>query len=47
MIDFSLPPKLADLQARVRRFIAEQVIPLEAGSRARARTAPSRRCAPS
>lgn len=29
MIDFSLPPALADLQARVRRFIAEQVIPLE------------------
>ena len=29
MIDFSLTPALADLQARVRRFIAEQVIPLE------------------
>ena len=29
MIDFSLSPALADLQARVRRFIAEQVIPLE------------------
>ena len=33
MIDFSLPPRLADLQARVRRFIAEQVIPLEADPR--------------
>lgn len=29
MIDFSLTPALADLQARVRRFITEQVIPLE------------------
>ena len=29
MIDFSLTPALADLQARVRLFIAEQVIPLE------------------
>jgi acyl-CoA dehydrogenase len=33
MIDFSLPPALADLQARVRRFVAEQVIPLEADPR--------------
>lgn len=33
MIDFDLPPALADLQARVRRFIAEQVIPLEADPR--------------
>ena len=33
MIDFSLPPALADLQARVRHFIAEQVIPLEADPR--------------
>ena len=33
MIDFSLLPALADLQARVRRFIAEQVIPLEADPR--------------
>lgn len=29
MIDFQLPPALADLQARTRRFITEQVIPLE------------------
>lgn len=29
MIDFSLPPALADLQARVRAFVTEQVIPLE------------------
>ena len=29
MIDFSLPPALAALQARVRQFIAEQVIPFE------------------
>lgn len=29
MIDFSLTPALADLQSRVRRFITEQVIPLE------------------
>jgi acyl-CoA dehydrogenase len=33
MIDFRLPPDLADLQARVRQFIAEQVIPLEADPR--------------
>jgi len=33
MVDFSLPPALADLQARVRRFIAEQVIPLEGDPR--------------
>jgi acyl-CoA dehydrogenase len=33
MIDFSLPPALADLQARVRRFVAEQVIPLEGDPR--------------
>ncbi len=29
MIDFALPPSLLQLQARVRDFIAEQVIPLE------------------
>ena len=29
MIDFSLPPALADLQARVRRFVVEEVVPLE------------------
>ena len=29
MIDFSLSPELACLRARVRNFIAEQVIPLE------------------
>ncbi len=29
MIDFSLPHPLADLQARVRRFVADEVIPLE------------------
>ncbi len=29
MIDFSLPAELAELQARVRRFIADEVIPLE------------------
>lgn len=33
MIDFSLTPALADLQARVRRFVAEQVIPLEGDPR--------------
>jgi acyl-CoA dehydrogenase len=33
MIDFSLPPALAALQVRVRRFIAEQVIPLEGDPR--------------
>jgi acyl-CoA dehydrogenase len=33
MIDFSLPPALADLQARVRRFIVDEVIPLEADLR--------------
>ncbi len=32
-ISFDLPPDLADLQARVRRFIAEQVIPLEGDPR--------------
>lgn len=29
MIDFSLSPALADLRSRVRRFIEEQVVPLE------------------
>ena len=29
MIDFSLPPALADLQARGRRFVVEEVVPLE------------------
>ena len=29
MIDFSLPPALANFQARVRQFITEQVQPLE------------------
>ena len=29
MIDFSLPPALVDLQQQVRRFIDEQVVPLE------------------
>jgi acyl-CoA dehydrogenase len=33
MIDFTLPPALAELQARVRAFIAEQVIPLEGDPR--------------
>jgi alkylation response protein AidB-like acyl-CoA dehydrogenase len=33
MIDFSLTPTLLDLQARVRRFVAEQVIPLEGDPR--------------
>ena len=33
MIDFSLPPELAALQARVRHFITEQVLPLEADPR--------------
>ena len=33
MIDFSLPPELAALQERVRRFITEQVIPLEGDAR--------------
>ncbi|MBQ0932076.1 acyl-CoA dehydrogenase family protein [Ideonella sp. 4Y16] len=32
-MDFSLPPALAELQARVRRFIDEQVIPLESDTR--------------
>lgn len=29
MIDFTLPPELAELQARIRRFVADEVIPLE------------------
>ncbi len=33
MIDFSLPSELADLQARVRRFVADEVIPLESDPR--------------
>lgn len=33
MIDFSLPAELAKLQQRVRRFIADQVIPLERDAR--------------
>ncbi len=33
MIDFSLPPALAQLQLRVRQFIAEQVIPFEGDAR--------------
>lgn len=33
MIDFSLPPELSELQARVRQFIDEQVIPLESDPR--------------
>jgi acyl-CoA dehydrogenase len=33
MIDFTLPPDLAELQTRVRRFIADEVIPLEADPR--------------
>lgn len=33
MIDFNLPPDLADLQARIRRFVADEVIPLEADPR--------------
>jgi acyl-CoA dehydrogenase len=33
MIDFALPPELADLQARIRRFVADEVIPLEADPR--------------
>ena len=33
MIDFSLPPALADRQARVRHFVTEQGIPLEGDPR--------------
>ena len=33
MIDFKLSPELVDLQTRVRQFVAEQVIPLEADPR--------------
>jgi alkylation response protein AidB-like acyl-CoA dehydrogenase len=33
MIDFSIPPALAELQARVRAFIDEQVVPLETDPR--------------
>jgi acyl-CoA dehydrogenase len=33
MIDFTLPPALAELQTHVRRFIADEVIPLEADPR--------------
>lgn len=29
MIDFRLPPELSDLQARVRRFVDDEVVPLE------------------
>ena len=32
-VDFELPPDLATLQARVRAFIADQVVPLEADAR--------------
>ncbi len=32
-MEFSLSPRLLDLQARVRRFIAEEVIPLESDPR--------------
>nr|WP_311526718.1 acyl-CoA dehydrogenase family protein [uncultured Ralstonia sp.] len=32
-MDFSLPPELAELQARVRDFIAQEVIPMEADPR--------------
>lgn len=32
-IDFTLPAELADLQARTRRFIADEVIPLEGDAR--------------
>ena len=33
MIDFSLPPGLSTLQARVRRFVVEEVVPLETDPR--------------
>lgn len=29
MIDFSVPPKLADLAARVRQFVADEILPYE------------------
>ncbi|MGE5090359.1 MAG: acyl-CoA dehydrogenase family protein [Candidatus Levyibacteriota bacterium] len=32
-MDFDIPPELADLQLRIRSFIADQVIPLEADPR--------------
>jgi acyl-CoA dehydrogenase len=32
-IDFDLTPELADLQARIRRFIADEIIPLESDPR--------------
>jgi len=32
-IDFELPPDLAALQARIRRFIADDVMPLETDAR--------------
>ena len=33
MIDFGLPPALVELQSQVRRFIAEQLMPLESDPR--------------
>ena len=33
MIDFSLPPELAELQARVQTFVREQVVPFEQDKR--------------
>ncbi len=33
MIDFSIPPELRDLQARIRAFIANDVVPLESDQR--------------
>ena len=39
-IDFEVPPELAGLQARIRRFIADEIIPLESDAR-RTRHGPS------
>ncbi|MGE5170170.1 MAG: acyl-CoA dehydrogenase family protein [Rudaea sp.] len=33
MIDFAIPPELAALQARIRAFIADEIIPLEGDAR--------------
>jgi acyl-CoA dehydrogenase len=40
MIDFAIPPELRDLQARIRTFIANDVIPMESDAR-RTRHGPS------
>lgn len=45
-MDFTLPPAVRDLQAATRRFIAEQVMPLERDPR-QSSHGPTSRCAAS